>query len=304
MSRVADIEIFVSVVEAGQFSAAARALELSKSYVSKRVAALEEHLGVRLLHRTTRSLTLTPQGTAYYERCADALGQLDEAEQILAEDRTALAGKLRISAPLTFGLQYVAPAIAEFAATHRELDVRIDYTDRMVDLGAEGFDMGIRVGGTDDERLQVRPLAAVRLYIVASPGYLERRGIPERPEDLVEHDCLLYTRARDPHRWVLGERDDAVVVRVDGRMASDTGDALMVAAAHGLGLVIAPDFMAGPYLRSGALHAVLQPWTRPMRSDVRGVCPHERFVPTRVTAFLDTLQERFAHAPWAITDVG
>ncbi|MGC2856822.1 LysR family transcriptional regulator [Novispirillum sp. DQ9] len=299
MDRLSGMAVFVRVVEEGGFSAAARALGLSKSAVSKQVSALEERLGARLLNRTTRRLALTDAGTAFHERAVRILADAEEAEAAVSQLSTAPRGVLRINAPVTFGIQHLGPLLPEFMAAYPELVVEVTLNDRFVDLVEEGFDVAVRIGRLADSSLIARRLAPVRRLVVASPAYVAAHGAPETPEDLRHHACLHYTYLLRGDVWSLTGTDGRTVdVRVAGRLRANNGDVLRSALLAGLGIAYTPSFIVGRDVAEGRLVRLLPGW-EDISAAVYAVHPHARLVPPKVRAFVDYLAQRFAgHPEW------
>lgn len=297
MNRLFEAEVFVRVVEDGSLTAAAKRLGMTTSYASKLVTRLEERLGARLLVRTTRKLTLTETGKAYYERCTEAIRGLEEAELLATDSQQAPRGTLRVSLPSAFGTLFVTGAIAEFKARWPALTLELVFLDRQVDLIGEGFDVALRVGELGDTRLIARRLATADRVVCASPAYLEQRGTPREPEELAGHECLLYAHHAVPSRWKLqGPRGD-IEVEVAGHMVANHGAMLVEAAAQGLGVVFVPAFLAAGELRAGRLRCLLPGWRWPM--GVFAVYPPAPRVPAKTRALVDFLVERLRTPPWA-----
>ncbi|MBX6322321.1 MAG: LysR family transcriptional regulator [Rhodospirillaceae bacterium] len=296
MQSLDAMQVFVHTVEARSFTGAARRLGLSKSVVSRRLTALEARLGVRLLNRTTRSLSLTEPGQAYYERCTRILAEVEAAEAGLRSLAGGLSGLLRVAAPVSFGQRYLAPAVAEFLARHPRLTLELDLNDRFVDVVAEGIDVAVRIGRLRDSSLVARKLAPVRRVACCSPDYAARRGLPRRPEDLAGHDCLGYTNLATGEQWRfrVGERWRSVPVR--GPLRVNNGDILLQAALAGLGIVALPTFVCGPAIRSGALIRVL-PRFEMLEATLCAVHPQSRHPSPKVRSFLDFLAGRFGPCP-------
>lgn len=297
MSHLIEMEAFLAVVEEGSFTAAARRLGVTKSYASKLVVRLEDRLGVRLLHRTTRLLTLTEPGRAYFERCSEAMRALKEAEMEAAELQTSPQGRLRVSLPAAFAISYLAAPLAEFKARYPGLTIEAVLADRKVDILAEGFDLAVRIGELADSTMIARRLASVDRSVCASPSYLQRRGTPSQPEDLAGHECLLYAYHSVPTLWRLQGPGRDAVVEVSGSLVSNHAEMLVEAACHGLGLVFCPIFFTAPCLRAGRLQRVLPGWRFPLA--VSAVFPNARHVPAKVRIFVDFLVARFQIVPWA-----
>jgi DNA-binding transcriptional LysR family regulator len=297
MENLTGMAIFARVVEAEGFSAAARQLGLSKSAVSKQVARLEDRLGARLLNRTTRRLSLTEVGAAFYERCARILAEAEAAERAVTRLQAEPRGTLRVNAPMSFGVRHVAPAIPAFVARYPDVSVDISLTDRLVDLVDEGYDLAIRIANLPDSSLVARRLAPARFVVCASPDYLARHGAPAQPRDLARHNCLTYSYAAVGDEWRLRGPDGEVRVRVTGTVRANNGDVLRAAALGGLGIVVMPTFLVGDALRSGALASVL-PDYRVRETAIHAVYPHGRHLSAKVRAFVDFLVERFGPQPY------
>lgn len=274
--------IFAKVVETQSFTAAGRALGLPKSTVSRKVAQLEERLGVVLLERTTRKLSLTDVGAAFHERCARISLEIDEAE--LAVTRTVLEprGRLRIAAPAELACGWLAEAVREFLLTHPEIEVELELSDRFVDLLEEGYDLAVRVGPVPDSSVITRELGQLRRIWVASPGYLQRRGIPERLEDLEHHDLLLLGNAR--RAPVL----DGVTARP--RLLINDATTLRSAVMGGVGIAMLPYFACREELERGTLRSCLPEWTH--REAISALYPTSRHLSAKVRVFVDRLVEQ------------
>ncbi len=255
MIRLNGIATFVQVAEAGSISEAARRLRLSKSVVSERLGELERSLGTVLLHRTTRRLSLTEDGIAFLERAARIAREVEDAAAEIAERRGSLAGPLRLSAPVTFGRMHLGPALYPFLAAHPGITLALDLDDRRVDVAAEGYDAVIRHGPVEDSRLVALRLASSRRSLVASPGYLARRGRPGSLAELEAHDGIFYSN-RGVADWRLAGPAGAVLVRARAALRVNNGDVMRDAAIAGLGIALLPSFIAGEALRAGTLHSI------------------------------------------------
>ena len=291
MDRLLAMEAFVRVVDAGSFSAAARHWGRSKAVVSKYVSALEEDLGVALLRRTTRSLSLTEAGRAYRERCVGVLGEIQSLEASVREDVEAPRGRLRVSAPPGLASHYLQVMTRDFIARYPDVSIDLDLTHRIVDLVEENIDVAIRVTEPRDSSLVARRIAPVSIIVVAAPSYLRRRGTPTKPTDLREHDCLVDTNFRDQQRWRFRWSGKAETVTVDGPLRVNDPDAIRDLAIAGLGVGLVPDFVAVEALRKGKLREVL-PDTVALRWSILAVYPRRRYLPVRVRAYVDHLVER------------
>lgn len=301
MNRLDGLEVFVAVVDNEGFTAAAGELDVSKSYVSKQISRLEDRLGVRLLNRTTRQVTATAAGEAFYDRCAQILEDLEAAERAVTQLQTSPRGTLRVSLPMSFGLNYVAPIIGGFLEDYPELELDLDFSDRQVDIVDEGYDMVIRIGNLKDSSLIARKLAPTQRFVCGSPAYFEEHGVPRHPRDLRDHECLLYSYKTHGPSWRFDGPDGEVLVRVSGRIRSNNGSALVHAAVSGLGLTLSPDFIAADAIRSGDLQPVLEDWID-SKMDVWALYPHRRYLSAKVRLFVDYLREHFSdNPPWQIT---
>ena len=301
MDRLDSIATFVRVAELASFTLAAQALGISRTVASDRVMALEARLGVKLLHRTTRRVSLTEAGVAYLDRARQALAMLEEAEAEAAHLTARPRGVLRVNAPVTFGFRHVAPAVASYLAANPDLGVELTLTDRMVNLLEEQVDVVVRVGRLVDSSLVARRLAPCRIVVCAAPSYIAARGMPLHPAELARHDCLSYAYAAEGDLWRFERDGQQEAVRVSGRVWSNNGDALYHAALEGLGILLNPTFIIGEALRDGRLVPVLPGWAAPALS-VNAVYPPNRFLPAKTRGFIDHLAARFGPAPY--WDVG
>ena len=297
MPRLDEMEIFAEVVEAEGFSAAARRLTLSKSAVSKQVGRLEDRLGVRLLNRTTRRLSLTEAGTAFYAACRRVLDEAAAAEQAVSNLAAAPRGLLKLNAPMSFGILHLGPAIPAFHARYPQVTVDAAMNDRFVDLVEEGYYVAIRIGALRDSSLVARRLAPCRAVLCASPDYLERRGRPRRPEDLAGHDCLLYANSANPREWTLQGPRGGQTVAVDGPLIANNGDVLCGAALAGMGIARLPTFIVGHQLRRGRLEVVLPDHPLPEQG-IHAVYPHGRNLSPKVRVFVDFLADYLGPEPY------
>jgi DNA-binding transcriptional LysR family regulator len=254
--QIEDLHIFITVIRAGSFTAAADQLLLSKQYVSRRMAALEASLGARLLIRNTRKLSVTEAGQVFGQHAQRILDDIHEAEQAVGERRQALHGTFRISMPMSFGMSHLSPLIAEFLSLHPAVRFQVELGDRQVDLIGEGFDIAIRIGTLADSTLIARRLGQLTRVICASPAYLKRAGEPQTAEDLLSHACLRYGREGQTG-WELVQDGKRKMLDVQGPIISNNGEVLRDAAIAGLGLVLLPAFIVGPALKKGELVPVL-----------------------------------------------
>ncbi|MBI4183934.1 MAG: LysR family transcriptional regulator [Proteobacteria bacterium] len=297
MDRLASMQLFVRVVEAESFSAAATQVSMSKSAVSKHVQRLEDHLDVRLLNRTTRRLSLTETGRDYYQRCKRILAEVEEAELSVSHLHSQPKGLLRVNAPMSFGVLHVTPLIPDFMARYPALGVDLALNDRYVDLVEEGYDVAVRIGQLADSSLIARRLAPARAAVCASPAYLARHGRPARPEDLKAHNCLGYAYFSSGDEWRFRVGGRMLTVRIAGNFRANNGEVLREAAVRGLGLALLPTFICGRDLKSGALEAVLRE-AMPEPRGIFAVYPQGRYLSAKIRAFVDFLAAAFGPRPY------
>ncbi len=296
--RLEALEAFVTVVDAGSFTTAAERLGIARSMVSRRIAELENRLGAQLLQRTTRRLSLTEAGRTFYERASRILLDLDEAEQSVASGQAALRGRLRLAAPLSFGVLHLAPALDEFARLHPELTLDIELDDRQIDLVEERFDLAVRIGQLQDSSLVARPLAPIRFVLCASPDYLRQHGEPRQPSELSAHYGLYYGNLPDHQQWKLRAGDGREQATPPlTRLRANNGDLLLCAAIDGLGIVLLPTFLCHRALASGALLPILRDW-QPQPATLNAVYASRRHLPARVRLLIDHLAARFGSQPY------
>ncbi|WP_437932459.1 LysR family transcriptional regulator [Sorangium sp. So ce291] len=292
-----EIAVFTRVVQAGSFTRAARELGMPKSTVSRKVSELEARLGAQLLRRTTRKLSLTDVGTAYYERCARIVAELDDADRTVTQMQDGPRGLLRVTAPLHFG--WVGGVVAEYLRVHPEVSVEVVCTDRVVDLVAEGFDVALRFGAPSDTSLVARRLGALPRYLVAAPAYLARRGAPRAPADLASHEVVASAGARagEPPgaRWVLHRGARRAEVRVAPRATANNIEVLHRVVLAGVGIGMLPAMRCEQDVREGRLARVLDEWS-PVEVPLHVVYPGTRHLSPKVKVFLDLVRERIAPA--------
>jgi len=304
MDRLNAMAVFSAVADHGSVTRAAAALSLSKSQVSKQLALLEEHLGARLINRTTRTLNLTEAGLRFLEDCRRILAEVESAEARLREQSGSVRGQLRISAPLSFGLRVLPPILNDFLHRHDRLSIDLDLTDRRVNLVEENFDMALRIGELEDSSLVARKLCSVRMLIVGGQGYLDAQGRPQTAEDLTRHVCLnfAYTAPGRQYRFL---NTDAPIRPLPGRLRANNGDFLVEAAAADMGLVVAPDFIAAPFLQAGRVISVLADCPAD-EVPVNVVHPSGRLVTAAQRAFIDHMVASLRDPPWrgANSDAG
>lgn len=293
--RLPDLEawaMFACVVEHRSFSAAAEAIGVSKATISKAVARLEQHLGTSLFHRTSRRLTLTESGKGLAEFAQRILAEAEAAEEAARDSATLPAGLVRVAAPMTFGMTYLAPAIAEFLAANPGIQIDLHLSDARVDIVADGFDLALRIANLPDSSLRARRLCGIAVHVVASPAYLDARGRPTHPAQLADHACLGYTNAPGGVWRFAGPGGEEAVVRPTGPLMTNSGDAMLPALRAGLGIARLPDFIVGGDLARGTLEAILADWSPPAIA-LHLLTPPSALRPARVEALIAFLAERF-----------
>lgn len=301
MSDLDDLRAFVSVLDHGSFSRAARELGVANSIISRRISRLEADLGVPLLHRTTRGVSATGAGLEYRRRAGKVLADLAEARDVVTRTRDGVVGRLRVSLPLSFGIRYVTPVLCRLAQEHAGLELDISYSDRLSDLVAERFDVAVRLGNLKDSTLVSRRLGPISLSLVASPSYCSTHALPVTPDDLSVHECVLYSGPRERSPWSFSYGDRRWSVQPSGRVQADNGEALLQMALGGVGMVLLPDFLAAQPLRSGLLVAILPDFQLP-EEGVFVVRPPASYVSTPLKVVTDELVTLFATGmPWDAT---
>ena len=295
--HLAEMAVFARVAEARSFTAAARELGMTKSAVSKQVARLEAHLGLRLLNRSTRRLSLTEAGAAFLGGCQQMVAEAEQAEHAVSFLAAAPRGTLSLNAPVSFGTLHILPGLAAFLAAYPELRVEVTLNDRVVDLVEEGFDAAVRIRKLEDSALVARRLASSRRVLAAAPDYLRRHPAPARLEDLADHDCLIYAYQREGPVWRLEGPEGPREVKVSGRLQVNNGDALMAAAIGGAGIAYLPTFLCGDALRDGRLARVLPDWCD-REDSISVIYPQGRNLLPKVRVFVDFMAERCAGTPY------
>jgi DNA-binding transcriptional LysR family regulator len=298
VDKFQQMRAFAAVVESGSFVRAADSLGLSKTAVSRLVGELESRLGTRLLHRTTRKLSLTPEGEIFHERCRQLLAGVAEAEAELSTHAGEAIGQLRINVPVTFGILHLAPLWAAFMAQNPRVILDVTLTDRIVDLVEEGYDMAVRIARLQASSLVSRQLASTRVILCASPEYLRRHGTPGHPSELARHAVIAYTLLSTGEQWEFSGPQGPVTVKVVPRMRTNSGDTCCEAALQHQGIVLQPSFLVGRHLRSGALVEVL-PQYRSFEHGIYAVYPSRKHLTPKVRALIDFLASAFSTPAWA-----
>jgi DNA-binding transcriptional LysR family regulator len=296
MDRLDSMRIYLRVAELGSFAAVARQLDVARSVITRQVAALEAHLGVKLIARSTRSLMLTSAGSAYLERCREILNLVEAAEAGLADERQEPRGLIRLSVPLSFGLRHLSPLLMDFNVTYPDVVTEIDFTDRRVKLVDEGLDLAIRITRRLDPLDVARRIGSSRLQAIASPDYLRRHGEPKHPRELAEHECLIYLPAQH-EGWPFLVNGATEIFTVRGRMRANNGDALLDAAMRGLGITAQPTFISAAAIEAGWVRPILTDYPMP-ELGIYALLPGNRYVPQRVRVLVDYLAERIGSRPY------
>lgn len=293
MDVIDGMRTFAAAVETGSFTAAADRLGISKKLVSKYVGQLEDRLKIKLLHRTTRQLSLSEAGERYYARCLEVLDAFDALEASVKLDAGEVSGELRVSAPASFGELYMHPLLMEFQDSHPDLTVSTQFSDRYVDLAEDGFDLAVRIGTLSDTSMIARRLAETELWAVASPDYLDREGTPEDPRSLAKHDCIRDTNLRSGAGWPFQIEGVTRKVTVSGPFAVNSATASRDLAVAGKGIALCPDYAVARDLSDGRLIRVLAGY-RSLQLDIHAIYLDARYMPPRVRAFIDFLTKRFS----------
>jgi DNA-binding transcriptional LysR family regulator len=298
MDKLQEMTTFVAVVDAGSFVAAADATGLSKAAVSRHVGDLERRLGTRLMQRTTRRLSVTAEGQAFYARCKELLGAIDEAESELLSTRTEPSGLIRVNAPLTFGVLQLAPLWGPFRDQYPKVALDITLTDRVVDLVEEGYDVAVRISRLPSSTLVSRKLASTRLRLCASENYLKKHGVPQHPSDLAAHQVISYTYLATQDEWQFIGPNGAQGIRISASIHTNNGDTCRRAALDHQGIVLQPDFLVGDDLKRGTL-TELMPLYRAVELGIYVVYPTRKYLPLKIRRLVDFLVESFYECPWA-----
>jgi DNA-binding transcriptional LysR family regulator len=296
MDRFLEMQTFTCVVEAGSVVGAADALGVSKAAVSRHVNELESRLGVRLLHRTTRRLSLTSEGEVFLARCRELLSSLNEAEAEITASSDTARGLLRVNVPVTFGIRRLAPLWGEFRERHSQVRLDITLADRLVDLVEEGYDLAIRIGALDSSSLVSRRLTVTRLILCAAPEYLASHGTPEHPDELQDHAVIGYSYFSSGDAWQLEGPEGPVIASTRPCIHSNNGDTCRGAALAGQGIILQPDFLVGDDIAAGTL-VELMPEYRAAELGVYAIYPSRRHIAPKIRALIAFLSEHFADTP-------
>jgi DNA-binding transcriptional LysR family regulator len=292
MDRLTAMQAFVGVIESGGFTAAARQLPISRAGVSKHVAELESHLGVRLMNRTTRKISLTEAGSAYYQRCKRILEDINDSECQLSGHTSDPSGRLKINVPMSYGINRIGPLLAEFSERYPGISFELTLNDRMVDVVEEGYDLVIRIAKLSDSSLIARKLAVCQFALCASPKYLQGHGEPLEPEDLKQHACLRYQHYSGGNEWLLNDKLNPTAqqyrVKVAGPLNTNNGTIICRAACDGMGIALLPIFIVEKYLVNGSLQTVLDRYEI-NAVNVYAIYPSNRHLSAKVRYFIDFL---------------
>jgi DNA-binding transcriptional LysR family regulator len=296
------MRVFTTVVDTGSFAAAADKLDLSRGMTSRYVAQVEAHLGVRLLNRTTRRLSLTETGNDYFQRATQVLALVEEAERAATQETGEPRGTLRINTSVAFGARHLGNAISDFLQRYPQVKADLTLNDRVVDLIEEGFDVALRIARKIDPGLVARPITRARLVACASPDYLKKHGVPKSPADLVHRNCLTYAYSGPKLEWRFTRRGRVQTVKVTGRLHGNNGEMICHAAAAGLGIIVQPTFLAYELLREKKLVRILEGWEADELT-IFAVYPSRQFLTPKVRSFIDFLVERFGPEPYWDKDI-
>ncbi len=290
MDRLQAMHVFVRVAELGSFSTVAHQLGVARSIVTRQIASLETHLGVKLMVRSTRRLTLTSAGAAYLEKCRVILNLVEVAETGVAEERLTPRGTIRVSLPLSFGLKRVAPLLLDFARRYSEVRLDMDYSDRRVNLIEEAIDLSVRITGRLGANEVARRLGTIQMCVIASPDYLAEHGMPRHPSELAHHECLSYTMVGAQQAWTFDVNGTVASFPIRARLHANNGEALTEAAAQGMGIALQPVFIAEEAIASGKVVTLLEEFKSP-ELGIYAMLPSNRQVPYRVRVLMDFLAE-------------
>lgn len=293
MDKYQEMRVFTAVVDAASFVAAGDALGMSKAAVSRYVSELEQRLGVRLMHRTTRKLSLTPEGEVFLARCRDILSSIEASEAEISTRSVTASGLLKVSVPVSFGIRHLAPLWSEFLDRHPQVTLDVQLADRVIDLVDEGVDLAVRIARLPDSSLVSRRLASTRLVLCAAPSYLKRRGTPQHPSELTQHEVVGYSLMAMGDQWQFTGPEGPVSAKVRPRMWCNNGDTCIAAALQGAGIQLQPTFLIEQQLASGQLVEIL-PQFRSVELGIYAVYPSRKFVLPKVRALVEFLSTKLA----------
>lgn len=296
MDRIASMQQFVEVVKSESFTVAAEKLNLSRAQVSKSIMRLEQHLGTRLLNRTTRQISLTDIGKIYFQRCLLILEDIEEMEGIASEQTEKPSGVLKISAPTSFGILHLQQVLAEYLKKYPDVQISISLTDRLVDIVEEGIDVVLRISKLSDSSLIARKIAPCQLILCASPEFLQKFGTPATPEELTTLPCLTYSNKPYPNRWQFTGPQGEVSIKVSGPFEADNGDILKSITLAGMGISLLPDFIVGPEISSGKLQSILPDYS-PGGIPIYAIFPSRRYLSAKVRTFVDFISNYYGDNP-------
>ncbi|MGH8387870.1 MAG: LysR family transcriptional regulator [Pseudomonas sp.] len=295
MSQTLDLSFFYLLANKGSLAATARELGITPPAVSKRLTALEARLGIRLVNRTTRSMSLTSEGELYFSQAARILTQINELEQLVSSSRATPKGLIRVNASLGFGRRHIGPALAAFYAQYPEVEIQLEISDHPLDLATHGFDLGIRFGTLPDAAFHARKIASNRRLLCASPLYLEKHGTPQKLAELQQHNCIFIRQNESPYGvWSFTNGGHTENIKVHGALGCNDGEVALNWALEGYGILLRAEWDIARYVRSGRLRLVLEDQT-PTRADVYAVYPQQLHLSARVRSLIDFLIERFKH---------
>lgn len=297
MDKVGELSVFVRVVEEGGFSSAARSMSLTPSAVSKQIGRLEDRLGARLINRTTRSLSLTPEGKAFFERCRSILTDIEDAESIVTQSHSSPRGSLRITTGVAFGRHQITPLLPEFLERFPDVNIELIKTDSIVDLVEQGIDAAIRFGELEDSSMVARFLARSRRAIVASPEYIEKHGVPKHPDDIANHNCLTFYSLPQLNNWVFDVNGEDYPVTPTGNFSANNGESIYDMVIDGAGIARLAEFLVAKEVSEGKLVRVLTEYYRDIEIPVHAVYPSRRHLSPKLRSFVDFLVEKFNPVP-------
>ena len=282
------MKTFSEVARLGSFAGASAAMGVAVSVISKRIKDLEQHLDSRLFYRTTRKISLSETGQTYLEFVNNILDQVEEVERLITHKSQHPVGTIKLTAPLSFGIQRLGPVLSDFLKTYPDVNLSLSLSDRTVDIIEEGFDLAIRVGTLKDSSLISRKLSSNRLFVCASPDYLKNNGTPTVPSDLAQHNCMIYTNSSDGKSWAFRNKGKRVLQPVSGRLQSDNGDLLCNLAIHDCGIVLLPSFIAGKAVKEGKLKVILEKYEEP-ELNIHAIYPSRHHISPKIRILIDHL---------------